>query len=52
MPQLDPTPWLMISTISWATLLTFMPPKVMTHVFPNDPLPPLAKELKPKSWTW
>nr|WNH20754.1 ATP synthase F0 subunit 8 [Onuxodon fowleri] len=39
MPQLNPGPWLMILLFAWTVLMVVIPPKVMTHVFLNEPNP-------------
>nr|AOS51738.1 ATP synthase F0 subunit 8 [Xiphasia setifer] len=52
MPQLDPSPWLMISTFVWINLLIFIPPKIATHTFPKEPSVPQAKDYITEPWTW
>nr|WNH37234.1 ATP synthase F0 subunit 8 [Synchiropus goodenbeani] len=52
MPQLDPAPWFLIMVFTWTIFLGFMPFKIMSHSFPNKPLPN-AKEVSTKNpWTW
>nr|AAX77324.1 ATPase 8 [Cottus sp. UAIC 11013.06]ABY58394.1 ATPase 8 [Cottus carolinae]ABY58396.1 ATPase 8 [Cottus carolinae]ABY58398.1 ATPase 8 [Cottus carolinae]ABY58400.1 ATPase 8 [Cottus carolinae] len=52
MPQLNPTPWFAILVFSWLVFLTIIPPKVMTHTFPNEPTLQSTKSPKTESWTW
>nr|NP_443454.1 ATP synthase F0 subunit 8 [Stephanolepis cirrhifer]YP_010948250.1 ATP synthase F0 subunit 8 [Stephanolepis hispida]WMI35343.1 ATP synthase F0 subunit 8 [Stephanolepis hispida]WMI35447.1 ATP synthase F0 subunit 8 [Stephanolepis hispida]BAB70460.1 ATPase subunit 8 [Stephanolepis cirrhifer] len=52
MPQLDPAPWLMILVLSWSILLTVIPPKVLSHTFPNTPNAQSAEKLETNPWTW
>nr|YP_010957112.1 ATP synthase F0 subunit 8 [Antimora microlepis]WMY90387.1 ATP synthase F0 subunit 8 [Antimora microlepis]WNH23263.1 ATP synthase F0 subunit 8 [Antimora microlepis] len=52
MPQLDPSPWLMIFTFTWLTFLIILPAKVMAHVFPNEPTPQSMMTPKTTSWNW
>nr|YP_004347617.1 ATP synthase F0 subunit 8 [Omegophora armilla]BAK10033.1 ATPase subunit 8 [Omegophora armilla] len=52
MPQLNPAPWLLIMLFSWFVFLTFLPPKIMAHTFPNEPTPQNTQALKTKPWTW
>nr|YP_004347734.1 ATP synthase F0 subunit 8 [Tetraodon biocellatus]BAK09838.1 ATPase subunit 8 [Tetraodon biocellatus] len=52
MPQLNPSPWFAIMVFSWFVFLTFLPPKVMAHTFPNEPTAQNTQTLKTKSWTW
>nr|QUJ18233.1 ATP synthase protein 8 [Pseudoplesiops revellei] len=52
MPQLDPSPWFFIFVISWAVFIYFIPPKVLSHTFPNDPVLLDSKKSKSNSWNW
>nr|YP_010130052.1 ATP synthase F0 subunit 8 [Heniochus acuminatus]QPZ50525.1 ATP synthase F0 subunit 8 [Heniochus acuminatus] len=52
MPQLDPTPWLTTFSLSWLIFLTVIPPKIMAHVYPNEPSPLGMKKPQAKTWTW
>nr|ACP04288.1 ATP synthase subunit 8 [Scleropages leichardti] len=54
MPQLDPTPWLLILLFSWLTLLMMIPLKIMGHYFMNEPIPqaPKMHPLMPWNWPW
>ncbi|YP_783987.1 ATP synthase F0 subunit 8 (mitochondrion) [Plectropomus leopardus] len=37
MPQLLPTPWFMTLIFAWVVFLGFVPTKVMSHSFSNEP---------------
>nr|WNH37476.1 ATP synthase F0 subunit 8 [Synodus saurus] len=52
MPQLNPAPWFSILLFSWLIFLTVIPPKVIGHTFPNEPLTRTADAMKPSPWTW
>nr|QUJ18340.1 ATP synthase protein 8 [Plectroglyphidodon johnstonianus] len=52
MPQLNPTPWFPILVLSWLAFLIILPPKVLAHVFPNEPTPQSAEKPKTEPWTW
>nr|ABB30146.1 ATPase 8 [Mogurnda thermophila]AHA42987.1 ATP synthase F0 subunit 8 [Mogurnda thermophila] len=52
MPQLNPAPWFAILVFSWLVFLTILPPKVLTHTFPNEPMPQSTKTPKTEPWTW
>nr|AAX77306.1 ATPase 8 [Cottus paulus] len=52
MPQLNPAPWFAILVFSWLVFLTIIPPKVVTHTFPNEPTPQSTKNHKTEPWTW
>nr|BAE72268.1 ATPase subunit 8 [Oryzias latipes] len=52
MPQLNPAPWFAIMLFSWLVFLVVIPPKVLTHYFPNDPTPQSVKKSKSETWTW
>nr|YP_010390218.1 ATP synthase F0 subunit 8 [Upeneus japonicus]UPV69474.1 ATP synthase F0 subunit 8 [Upeneus japonicus]BAO84658.1 ATPase subunit 8 [Upeneus japonicus] len=52
MPQLDPAPWFNIFALSWAILLTIMPPKVLAHTFPGEPTAQSAEAPKTTPWNW
>nr|YP_009116515.1 ATP synthase F0 subunit 8 [Lagocephalus suezensis]AJD83422.1 ATP synthase F0 subunit 8 [Lagocephalus suezensis] len=52
MPQLNPAPWFAIMVFSWLVFLTVLPPKIMSHTFPNEPTPQSVKAPKTKSWIW
>nr|WNH23328.1 ATP synthase F0 subunit 8 [Vinciguerria nimbaria]BBG74374.1 ATPase subunits 8 [Vinciguerria nimbaria]BBU25583.1 ATPase subunit 8 [Vinciguerria nimbaria] len=51
MPQLNPAPWFFILALSWLVFLIVIPPKVLNHISPNDPLP-TAKGTHTDPWTW
>nr|YP_010133064.1 ATP synthase F0 subunit 8 [Ophichthys cuchia]QWE36556.1 ATP synthase F0 subunit 8 [Ophichthys cuchia]UZC55292.1 ATP synthase subunit 8 [Ophichthys cuchia] len=52
MPQLNPSPWLMILIFSWMIFLYFIPPKVSAHIFPHEPLPITIENFTTESWNW
>nr|QJS52764.1 ATP synthase F0 subunit 8 [Zenarchopterus buffonis] len=52
MPQLNPTPWFFILLMTWIVFLTIIPPKIMAHVFPNNPYIYSTKKTKTESWNW
>nr|YP_009431905.1 ATP synthase F0 subunit 8 [Atrobucca nibe]ATA66342.1 ATP synthase F0 subunit 8 [Atrobucca nibe]QDS78244.1 ATP synthase F0 subunit 8 [Atrobucca nibe]UEV86513.1 ATP synthase F0 subunit 8 [Atrobucca nibe] len=52
MPQLNPSPWLAIMIFSWLTFLIIIPPKIMAHLFPNEPAPQDLKSSKTGTWNW
>nr|YP_004347892.1 ATP synthase F0 subunit 8 [Leiodon cutcutia]BAK09877.1 ATPase subunit 8 [Leiodon cutcutia]BCM23403.1 ATP synthase F0 subunit 8 [Leiodon cutcutia] len=52
MPQLNPAPWFSTMLFSWFVFLTFFLPKVVTHIFPNDPATQNTQAFKAGPWTW
>nr|YP_002907456.1 ATP synthase F0 subunit 8 [Chitala ornata]BAH58926.1 ATPase subunits 8 [Chitala ornata] len=52
MPQLNPTPWLLMLLFSWLVFLTMIPTKIMQHHFTGDPAPQITKKYTPTPWTW
>nr|YP_009764049.1 ATP synthase F0 subunit 8 [Synchiropus sycorax]QIS89400.1 ATP synthase F0 subunit 8 [Synchiropus sycorax] len=52
MPQLNPSPWLMILLLSWTIFLFFIPTKVITHIFPNKLIPGAKNTFTKTPWTW
>nr|YP_009255978.1 ATP synthase F0 subunit 8 [Syngnathus typhle]ANF05036.1 ATP synthase subunit 8 [Syngnathus typhle] len=52
MPQLNPSPWLLILMFSWLVFTTVIPPKVASHMTPNDPNPQNADIPKMTPWAW
>nr|YP_009431892.1 ATP synthase F0 subunit 8 [Johnius carouna]ATA66316.1 ATP synthase F0 subunit 8 [Johnius carouna] len=52
MPQLNPSPWLAIMMLSWLTFLIIVPPKIMTHLYPNGFVSRSSEELKMSTWNW
>nr|YP_010956839.1 ATP synthase F0 subunit 8 [Synodus foetens]WMY89984.1 ATP synthase F0 subunit 8 [Synodus foetens] len=52
MPQLNPAPWFSILILSWLVFLAVIPPKVINHSFPNEPVSRTGDAMKPHSWTW
>nr|BBU26206.1 ATPase subunit 8 [Luciocephalus pulcher] len=52
MPQLNPTPWFAVLAFSWLVFLFILPPKILTHTFPNGPTLKSAEKPKTESWNW
>nr|YP_009685677.1 ATP synthase F0 subunit 8 [Nothobranchius vosseleri]QDU24402.1 ATP synthase F0 subunit 8 [Nothobranchius vosseleri] len=52
MPQLNPTPWFTIMLFAWFLFLTVIPPKILAHISPNDPLLREVNNSKTESWAW
>nr|YP_010954540.1 ATP synthase F0 subunit 8 [Syngnathus temminckii]QHN51715.1 ATP synthase F0 subunit 8 [Syngnathus acus]WMV97792.1 ATP synthase F0 subunit 8 [Syngnathus temminckii] len=52
MPQLNPSPWLLILMFSWLVFTTIIPPKVASHKNPNDPNPQSTETPKMIPWAW
>nr|YP_009348323.1 ATP synthase F0 subunit 8 [Otolithes ruber]APY18423.1 ATP synthase F0 subunit 8 [Otolithes ruber] len=52
MPQLNPSPWLAIMIFSWMAFLIFIPPKVMTHLYYDNPTPQNMDDSKMEIWHW
>nr|AMO26102.1 ATP synthase F0 subunit 8 [Acanthurus nigrofuscus]WCJ44971.1 ATP synthase F0 subunit 8 [Acanthurus nigrofuscus] len=52
MPQLNPAPWFAILVFSWLVFLTVLPPKVLAHSSPNEPVAQSMEKLKTEPWTW
>nr|YP_009231721.1 ATP synthase F0 subunit 8 [Embiotoca jacksoni]AMA06615.1 ATP synthase F0 subunit 8 [Embiotoca jacksoni] len=53
MPQLNPTPWLVILIFSWVIFSAIIPSKILAYIFPNDPSSQSTKKSKqPWGWPW
>nr|WNH37196.1 ATP synthase F0 subunit 8 [Urophycis regia] len=52
MPQLNPAPWFMILVFSWMIFLVIIPPKILKHIFPNEPSPQNATKTQTTPWDW
>nr|YP_010957424.1 ATP synthase F0 subunit 8 [Sudis atrox]WMY90738.1 ATP synthase F0 subunit 8 [Sudis atrox] len=52
MPQLNPNPWFAILVFSWLVFLIVLPPKVVNHVFPNDPAAQNVEKQAYAPWHW
>nr|YP_009695619.1 ATP synthase subunit 8 [Halicampus grayi]AHN07336.1 ATP synthase F0 subunit 8 [Corythoichthys flavofasciatus]QEJ81994.1 ATP synthase subunit 8 [Halicampus grayi] len=52
MPQLNPHPWFAILLFTWLVFTIVIPPKVMSHKFPNEPNIQSTKTPKVNPWTW
>uniref|UniRef100_A0AAU6QDN4 ATP synthase complex subunit 8 n=1 Tax=Pyronotanthias smithvanizi TaxID=3363808 RepID=A0AAU6QDN4_9TELE len=52
MPQLNPAPWFLILVFSWLVFLIVLPPKVISHTFPNELSQQASHSYKTKSWSW
>ncbi|YP_009465634.1 ATP synthase F0 subunit 8 (mitochondrion) [Syngnathoides biaculeatus] len=52
MPQLNPHPWFLILIFSWFIMLAIIPPKILSHKFPNNPDSQVVKTPKTLPWNW
>nr|QUJ18223.1 ATP synthase protein 8 [Gramma loreto] len=52
MPQLNPTPWMVIMVFAWIIFLAIIPSKLKSHLFPKDPTHKNSKKSKASSWGW
>nr|YP_009228991.1 ATP synthase F0 subunit 8 [Priacanthus macracanthus]ALS20276.1 ATP synthase F0 subunit 8 [Priacanthus macracanthus]BBU25908.1 ATPase subunit 8 [Priacanthus macracanthus] len=52
MPQLSPAPWLAILVSTWLVILIIIPPKILAHIFPNNPTPETTELSKKPTWAW
>nr|AAP75223.1 ATP synthase 8 [Chromis chrysura]AAP75225.1 ATP synthase 8 [Chromis chrysura]QUJ18247.1 ATP synthase protein 8 [Chromis chrysura] len=52
MPQLYPAPWFTILMFSWLVFLTILPPKILAHIFPNEPTPQSTEKPQTDPWYW
>nr|WNH23899.1 ATP synthase F0 subunit 8 [Paraclinus fasciatus]WNH24014.1 ATP synthase F0 subunit 8 [Paraclinus nigripinnis] len=52
MPQLNPAPWFAILVFSWLVFLTIIPPKVLAHLYPNEPAMTDSEKTKTTPWNW
>nr|YP_010956566.1 ATP synthase F0 subunit 8 [Synodus poeyi]WMY89659.1 ATP synthase F0 subunit 8 [Synodus poeyi] len=52
MPQLNPAPWFSILVFSWLVFLVLIPPKIISHSFPQEPLARTTDTMKSHPWTW
>nr|YP_002317315.1 ATP synthase F0 subunit 8 [Culaea inconstans]BAG83057.1 ATPase subunit 8 [Culaea inconstans] len=52
MPQLNPSPWFIMLIFSWMIFLVIIPPKVMAHIFSNEPAMQSTKKHFTDPWTW
>nr|NP_443597.1 ATP synthase F0 subunit 8 [Beryx splendens]YP_003434420.1 ATP synthase F0 subunit 8 [Beryx mollis]ABI85283.1 ATP synthase F0 subunit 8 [Beryx mollis]ABK92194.1 ATP synthase F0 subunit 8 [Beryx splendens]BAB70291.1 ATPase subunit 8 [Beryx splendens] len=52
MPQLNPAPWFAILIFSWLIFLTFLPPKVLAHTFPNELTTQSTESPNTQAWNW
>nr|BBG74491.1 ATPase subunits 8 [Parasudis truculenta] len=52
MPQLNPNPWFAILVFSWLVFLIVLPPKVLSHTFPNDPAAQSVEKPEHAHWFW
>nr|WNH23289.1 ATP synthase F0 subunit 8 [Menticirrhus americanus] len=52
MPQLNPSPWLAILVFTWLTFLFFLPPKILAHIFPNEPSQQATEMILAQIWSW
>nr|WNH21742.1 ATP synthase F0 subunit 8 [Stathmonotus stahli] len=52
MPQLNPAPWFAILVFSWLVFVTILPPKILAHLYPNEPSAIAADKTKTDPWNW
>nr|BAH70412.1 ATPase subunit8 [Anolis cybotes] len=52
MPQLNPSPWLMIFLMTWTMFLLFFLNKTTKYAYQNTPLMKKMKETTTRSWNW
>nr|QUJ18350.1 ATP synthase protein 8 [Stegastes arcifrons] len=52
MPQLNPSPWFPIFMFSWLIFLTIIPPKILAHTFPYEPMSQATEKPKAEPWNW
>nr|YP_010262550.1 ATP synthase F0 subunit 8 [Bregmaceros mcclellandi]UIX24718.1 ATP synthase F0 subunit 8 [Bregmaceros mcclellandi] len=52
MPQLNPSPWFLISAFAWTVLILVILPKLESHSFPNEPSLQELTTHQTESWNW
>nr|ADA58045.1 ATP synthase F0 subunit 8 [Geranospiza caerulescens] len=54
MPQLNPTPWFLIMTLSWLTFVLIVQPKLLPFISTNTPSinPTSTTPTLPWNWPW
>nr|YP_009510315.1 ATP synthase F0 subunit 8 [Neocyema erythrosoma]BBA85496.1 ATPase subunits 8 [Neocyema erythrosoma] len=52
MPQLNPSPWLKVATLSWIAYAVVLPPKILKLVFDNDPNQTNSCPTQQTPWNW
>nr|ABA39055.1 ATP synthase F0 subunit 8 [Leucopternis semiplumbeus]ABA39057.1 ATP synthase F0 subunit 8 [Leucopternis semiplumbeus] len=52
MPQLNPTPWFLIMTLSWLTLTMIIQPKLLPFIPSNTPSTKPITTIHTPSWNW
>nr|AID59763.1 ATP synthase F0 subunit 8 [Citharoides macrolepis] len=52
MPQLIPSPWLVIFLYAWLALVLIITPLMLTYSFPPEPTPSNEKPRYPERWQW
>nr|BBU26128.1 ATPase subunit 8 [Neoclinus bryope] len=52
MPQLNPAPWFAILVFTWLIFLVVIPPKVLAHISPNEPIPLSSEKTNTSPWNW
>nr|ABA39009.1 ATP synthase F0 subunit 8 [Leucopternis melanops]ABA39011.1 ATP synthase F0 subunit 8 [Leucopternis melanops] len=52
MPQLNPTPWFLIMTLSWLTFTMIIQPKLLPFIPPNTPSTKPTAITHTPSWNW
>nr|YP_009025026.1 ATP synthase F0 subunit 8 [Pseudaesopia japonica]AHN95308.1 ATP synthase F0 subunit 8 [Pseudaesopia japonica]AID59867.1 ATP synthase F0 subunit 8 [Pseudaesopia japonica] len=54
MPQLNPAPWFFTMVFSWVVLLSLLPSKFLSLLFPNELTQPIQKKTNTtfSNWLW
>nr|ADA57957.1 ATP synthase F0 subunit 8 [Buteo albonotatus]ADA57959.1 ATP synthase F0 subunit 8 [Buteo albonotatus] len=52
MPQLNPTPWFLIMTLSWLTFTVIIQPKLLPFIPTNIPSTKPTTITHTPSWNW
>nr|YP_009704859.1 ATP synthase F0 subunit 8 [Aquila nipalensis]QFQ33656.1 ATP synthase F0 subunit 8 [Aquila nipalensis] len=52
MPQLNPTPWLLIMLTSWLTFTLIVQPKLLPFTPTNSPSNKLTTTINLSPWNW
>nr|ABA39053.1 ATP synthase F0 subunit 8 [Morphnarchus princeps] len=52
MPQLNPTPWFLIMTLSWLTFTLIIQPKLLSFIPTNTPSTKPTTIIHTPSWNW
>nr|AKJ76887.1 ATP synthase F0 subunit 8 [Petrosaurus thalassinus] len=52
MPQLNPSPWFLITLMTWTVLMTIFLNKALTMLYPNSPTETASETKHTSPWTW